>query len=77
MTAGEYLPQIEELGFTLVDTETIEGIVHSVFEAPDGTRFLYPGARGYAWETPMIPHRKLPELLAKAKAHLSGEGQSG
>lgn len=68
LTPEEYFPELEALGFRFVEVVEIDGIPHSAFVGADGRRFLYPGARGHPDEVPMIPARKLEDLLAKAKA---------
>ena len=67
-----YLPLLEKLGLQFLEVVEYEGVPHSVFRAPDGTRFLYPGVRGSPDEMPMIPARKVPELIKAAKEHLKG-----
>ena len=70
MTAAEYLPLLEDVGLTFVGVEEFGGIAHSVFENSGGTRFIYPGARGYDDEIPMVPYRKLQHMIDTAKAHV-------
>ena len=72
LTPEEYFPELEALGFRFVEVVEIDGIPHSAFELADDKRFLYPGARGYEDEVPMIPQRKLEDLLARAKAAVGG-----
>ena len=67
LTADEYLPELEELGFRFVEALDLAGEAHSVFENAKDKRFVYPGARGYPNETPMIPSRKLGHLLETAR----------
>lgn len=68
----EYLPKLEALGLRFVEVVEIDGIPHSAFEGAGGKRLLYPGARGHADEVPMIPQRKLEDLLARARAAVGG-----
>lgn len=64
----EYFPELEALGFSFVEVVEIDGIPHSAFVGANGRRLLYPGARGYPDEIPMIPQRKLEDLLTRARA---------
>ena len=71
MTANEYLPLLEEIGLQYIETIEICGVSHSVFQTPNGTRFIYPGARGCDDEIPMIPSRKLNDLIESATRVIS------
>ena len=58
----EYLPKLEERGVKFLEALEIEGICHSVFEGPDGKRYIVPGERGDPNETPMMGHEQLGHL---------------
>ena len=66
----KYFQPLEELGFKFLEVVEFGGVPHSVFKAPDETRFIYPGVRGFPDEMPSIPARKGADLIRAAKAHL-------
>ncbi len=66
MSAGEYLPQLEKLGLAFVEVIEFDEIPHTVMETPTGKRFIYPGVQSTPDEIPMIPARKMDDLLSKA-----------
>ena len=73
MKADEYLPKLEKIGLVYVETIVLEDVPHSVFQTPKGTRFIYPGVRGYDDEIPMIPELKMNELIEAAQKIMNRE----
>ena len=67
MKAEEYLPKLEEIGLVYIEIIVLKDVPHSVFQTPKGTRFIYPGVRGYDDEIPMIPALKMDELIEAAQ----------
>ena len=76
MKADEYLPKLEEIGLVYVETIVLEDVPHSVFQTPKGTRFIYPGVRGYDDEIPMIPAWKMSTLIEAAQKVMNQESSS-
>ena len=76
MTPAEaYFPDLERLGLRYVEKKEFEGGVQtSIFEAENGKIFLCPGVWGLPEEDPMLPARKIPEVLAAAREFLRREG---
>ena len=66
MGATEYLPPLERLGLVFVEVIQFGDIPHTVMRTPSGKRFIYPGVQSRPDEVPMIPARKMNDLLSKA-----------
>ena len=63
--ADEYLAKLEEI--------VLEDVPHSVFQTPKGTRFIYPGVRGYDDDIRMIPAWKMNALIETAQNFMNRE----